>query len=180
MPANNTFALRSRRVILDKQECEATIVIENGRIAKIMSFDEEPSCKTTDVGEKVIMPGIVDTHVHINEPGRTEWEGFDTATQAAAAGGITTVVDMPLNCTPVTTSVDALHQKLDSLGSQLWVDCGFWGGVVPDSLDDLEALCLAGVLGAKSFTIHSGIDDFPQVGPEEMRVAIPILSLIHI
>ena len=92
MPTNNTFALRSRRVILDKQECEATIVIENGRIAKIMSFDEEPNCKTTDVGEKVIMPGIVDTHVHINEPGRTEWEGFDTATQAAAAGGITTVV----------------------------------------------------------------------------------------
>ena len=176
MPTNDTFALRSRRVVLDDQEHEATIVIDDGRIAKIMHFDEEPNCETTDVGEKVIMPGIVDTHVHINEPGRTEWEGFDTATQAAAAGGITTVVDMPLNCTPVTTSVDALHQKLDSLKSQLWVDCGFWGGVVPDSLDDLEALCLAGVLGAKSFTIHSGIDDFPQVGPEEMRVAIPILA----
>mgnify|MGYP001162281558 CR=1 FL=1 len=176
MEAKTTFALRSRRVILDEREQEATIIIDQGRIAKVIGFNEKLNCNTTDLGEKVIMPGVVDTHVHINEPGRTEWEGFDTATQAAAAGGITTVVDMPLNCTPVTTSVDALHQKLNSLKNQLWVDCGFWGGVVPDSLDDLEALCLAGVLGAKSFTIHSGIDDFPQVGPEEIRAAIPILS----
>ncbi len=112
MEAKTTFALRSRRVILDEREQEATIIIDQGRIAKVIGFNEKLNCNTTDLGEKVIMPGIVDTHVHINEPGRTEWEGFDTATQAAAAGGITTVVDMPLNCTPVTTSVDALHQKL--------------------------------------------------------------------
>ena len=120
------FALRSRRVITNGGERAATVVVADGKIAAVLNYDETPNCAVEDLGNKVLMPGLVDTHVHINEPGRTEWEGFNTATQAAAAGGITTVVDMPLNCTPVTTSVDALQQKLDALGDQLWVDCGFW------------------------------------------------------
>lgn len=170
------FALRSRRVITNGGERAATVVVADGKIAAVLDYDETPGCAVEDLGNKVLMPGLVDTHVHINEPGRTEWEGFNTATQAAAAGGITTVVDMPLNCTPVTTSVDALQQKLDALGDQLWVDCGFWGGVVPDSLDDLDDLLRAGVLGVKSFTIHSGIDDFPQVDETHIRRAIPIIA----
>ena len=170
------YALRSRRVITDGGEIAATVVIADGKISAVLAYDETPSCPVEDLENKVLMPGLVDTHVHINEPGRTEWEGFNTATQSAAAGGITTVVDMPLNCTPVTTSVGALQQKLDALGDQLWVDCGFWGGVVPDSLDDLDDLLKAGVLGVKSFTIHSGIDDFPQVDETHIRRALPIIA----
>lgn len=170
------FALRSRRVIIDAGEQSATVVIADGRINSVIDYAAVPDCPVEDLGDKVLMPGLVDTHVHINEPGRTEWEGFNTATQAAAAGGITTVVDMPLNCTPVTTTADALRQKLDALGDQLWVDCGFWGGVVPDNLDDLEELLRAGVLGVKSFTIHSGIDDFPKVDESHIRRALPILA----
>ncbi len=170
------FALRSRRVIVDGRERPATIVIAGERIASVLDYDAAVGCEAEDLGDKAILPGLVDTHVHINEPGRTEWEGFNTATQAAAAGGITTVVDMPLNCTPVTTTADALQQKIDSLGKQLWIDCGFWGGVVPESLDDLDELLQAGVLGAKSFTIHSGIDDFRQVDRSHLRRAIPILA----
>ena len=170
------YALRSLRVITDGGEIAATVVIADGKISAVLAYDETPSCPVEDLENKVLMPGLVDTHVHINEPGRTEWEGFNTATQSAAAGGITTVVDMPLNCTPVTTSVGALQQKLDALGDQLWVDCGFWGGVVPDSLDDLDDLLKAGVLGVKSFTIHSGIDDFPQVDETHIRRALPIIA----
>jgi allantoinase len=170
------FALRCKRTIIDGREQAATVVIRGGKIASIETFDYEPACPVEDLGARVLMPGLVDTHVHINEPGRTEWEGFNTATQAAAAGGITTVVDMPLNCTPVTTTADALQQKMDSLGKQLWIDCGFWGGVVPESLDDLEQLLEAGVLGVKSFTIHSGIDDFQRVDESHIRRAIPILA----
>ncbi|TXS95318.1 allantoinase AllB [Parahaliea maris] len=169
-------ALRSRRVISDGEERAATVVIADGKIADILDWQAEPGCPLEDLGDKVLMPGLVDTHVHINEPGRTEWEGFDTATQAAAAGGITTVVDMPLNCIPVTTTVAALEEKLTAVQDQLWVDCGFWGGVVPDSLDGLDALCRAGILGVKSFTIFSGVDDFPQVEAEHMRAAIPTLA----
>ncbi|MEH6570180.1 MAG: allantoinase AllB [Halioglobus sp.] len=171
-----TFALRSRRCIINGTEQAATVVIDGDVIVDVLGYDEKPACPVEDLGNKVLMPGLVDTHVHINEPGRTEWEGFNTATQAAAAGGITTVVDMPLNCTPVTTTADALQQKIDSLGNQLWIDCGFWGGVVPDSLADLEALLEAGVLGVKSFTIHSGIDDFQRVDESHIAQAIPILA----
>lgn len=170
------FALRSQRVLTEGALQPALVEIAEGRIHAVHSVDYEPACAVEDIGERVLMPGIVDTHVHINEPGRTEWEGFNTATMAAAAGGITTVVDMPLNCTPVTTTAAALKEKLDALGQQLWVDCGFWGGVVPENLDDLEDLLEAGVLGVKSFTIHSGIDDFPQVSEEHMRAAIPLLA----
>ena len=170
------FALRSHRVIVDDLECPAVVEVADGRILAVHPGDADLDCVVEDLGSMVLMPGLVDTHVHINEPGRTEWEGFNTATMSAAAGGITTVVDMPLNCTPVTTTAAALDEKINSLGRQLWVDCGFWGGVVPDNLGDLEALLQAGVLGVKSFTIHSGIDDFPQVDETHMRAAIPLLA----
>ncbi|MEH6582961.1 MAG: allantoinase AllB [Halioglobus sp.] len=176
MSSYETFALRSERTIIDGQERAATVVIDNGKITDVLPYEAQPPCPIEDLGDKILMPGLVDSHVHINEPGRTEWEGFNTATQAAAAGGITTVVDMPLNCTPVTTTADALQQKIDSLGKQLWIDCGFWGGVVPDNLDDLDELVSAGVLGVKSFTIHSGIDDFQRVDESHIRRAIPILA----
>jgi allantoinase len=170
------FALRGRRIIIDGREQAATVIVDSGKIAQILGFYAPLNCPVEELGEKVLIPGLVDTHVHINEPGRTEWEGFNTATQAAAAGGITTLVDMPLNCTPVTTTAAALEEKLDSLGNQLWVDCGFWGGVVPSNLEDLDQLLKAGVLGVKSFTIHSGISDFPRVDASHIRRAIPIIA----
>jgi allantoinase len=172
----NFFALKSRRVLLPSGEREATLVIQDGIITTIGKFDLEVECPIEDFGDQVIMPGLVDTHVHINEPGRTDWEGFETATQAAAAGGITTLVDMPLNCIPVTTSRSALDEKLRALEGKLWVDCGFWGGVVPDSIDELDDLLNAGVLGVKSFLIDSGIDEFPNVSVEDLRRARPIVA----
>jgi allantoinase len=170
------FSLKSSRVVIDNQIRPAQILVEDGKITQITDVDAQLPVAAEDLGDKVIMPGLVDTHVHINEPGRTEWEGFNTGTQSAAAGGITCVVDMPLNCTPVTTSADALQQKLESLQGKLWIDCGFWGGVIPDSLDDLDELIQAGVLGVKSFTIHSGIDDFPKVEQQHLYQAIGILA----
>ena len=176
------FALKSHRVLINGSLQAATLLIADGIISDIAAYDVTlpPEIAITDVGNKIISPGLVDTHVHINEPGRTEWEGFNTATQSAAAGGITTVVDMPLNCSPVTTTADALRQKLESLQGKLWIDCGFWGGVVPDSLGDLDELIQAGVLGVKSFTIHSGIDEFPRVQPQHLSQAIRILAKYNV
>ncbi len=175
------FALHSKRVVIDSQLQPARIYIRDEKILAVIVDgqeipDELQGIDIEKLGNRVLMPGLVDTHVHVNEPGRTEWEGFNTATSAAAAGGITTVVDMPLNCSPVTTTAEALQQKLDSLQGKLWVDTGFWGGVVPDHIDQLPALLDAGVLGVKSFTIHSGIDEFPMVTAADMRRAIPILA----
>lgn len=177
---SSILALKSTQVVLDGELRPAQILVEDGKITQIADFKTTLSVKTEDLGDQIIMPGLVDTHVHINEPGRTEWEGFNTGTQSAAAGGITCVVDMPLNCTPVTTSADALRQKLDSLAGKLWIDCGFWGGVIPESLDDLDELIQAGVLGVKSFTIHSGIDDFPKVEQHHLAQAIDILAKYNV
>jgi allantoinase len=155
----------------------ATLIIREGIIDEVVpGCVEKSELPIEDLGDLVLMPGLVDTHVHINEPGRSEWEGFNSATQSAAAGGITTVVDMPLNCIPVTTSAGALARKIDSVAGKLWIDCGFWGGVIPSSLDDLEDLVAAGVLGVKSFTIDSGVDDFPPVNKDHMCRAIRILG----
>ena len=177
MKARPSLVLRCQRVVIDGELRPAAVVVTDDRISAILNFDAAVDAAREEIIERgVLIPGLVDTHVHINEPGRTEWEGFNTATQAAAAGGITTVVDMPLNCTPVTTTADALRQKMDSLQGKLWVDCGFWGGVVPDSVDELEELVDAGVLGVKSFTIHSGIDDFPMVEEQHLHRAMRILA----
>ena len=129
-----------------------------------------------DFGDLVIMPGLVDTHVHINEPGRTEWEGFATATQAAAAGGITTLIEMPLNAIPATTSVDALQAKIQAAQDQCWVDVGFWGGVVPGNAGQLAPLLEAGCWGFKCFLMPSGVPEFEQVTEEDLREAMPELA----
>ncbi len=129
-----------------------------------------------DYGNDVIMPGIVDTHVHINEPGHTDWEGFETATKAAAAGGVTALIDMPLNSIPVTTTAKAFEEKLDATKNKLWVDCGFYGGVIPDHTKELTPLIESGVFGFKAFLIHSGIDDFPHVSEKDLRDVLPILA----
>ena len=124
----------------------------------------------------MILPGLVDAHVHINEPGRTDWEGFATATRAAAAGGVTTLVDMPLNCSPVTITAEALVRKLAAAEGKLWVDCGFYGGVVPGNAHDIEPLVAAGVLGFKAFLCPSGIDEFPAATETDLRAAMPRIA----
>jgi len=170
------FALQSHNVIINGEQIAACVEIKNELIYDILPHGVALSCPVQDFGDKVIMPGLVDSHVHINEPGRTEWEGFNTATQAAAAGGITALVDMPLNCIPVTTTKAAFQEKLDSVDDKLWVDCGFWGGVIPQNIADLDELLTAGVLGVKSFLIDSGIEEFPPVEAKDMRAAMPILA----
>jgi allantoinase len=128
-----------------------------------------------DVGDLAVSPGLVDSHVHMNEPGRTEWEGIETATQAAAAGGVTTVVDMPLNSSPVTTTRAALEAKIAASEGKRFTDVGFWAGVVPGNAGDLGPLAEAGVLGGKAFMVHSGIDEFPHVTAADLRAAMPVL-----
>ena len=119
------------------------------------------------------MPGLVDSHVHINAPGRTEWEGFETATRAAAAGGYTLLVDMPLNCLPATTTVKALEGKREAARGRCRVDWAAWGGVVSDNQADIEGLATAGVSGFKCFLVHPGINGFTMVAEEELRAALP-------
>jgi allantoinase len=172
----NHFALRSQRVITKGEMIPACVEVKNQKIIAIHDYAVSLDCAIEDLGNLVLMSGLVDSHVHINEPGRTEWEGFNTATQAAAAGGITTLVDMPLNCIPVTINKAAFDEKLAAVSDKLWVDCGFWGGVVPDSIDDLDELLNAGVLGVKSFLIDSGIEEFPNVEADDIRRALPILA----
>lgn len=171
---------KTKRAILPDAEAAATVVVENGMITDILDHD---ACvpmmeddELIDLGDLVLMPGLVDSHVHINEPGRTDWEGFDTATHAAAAGGITTVVDMPLNCIPVTISADAFAEKLAVLENKLWIDVGFWGGATADNLNALPGLLDKGVLGVKSFTIHSGIDEFKHVDENQLTDAMRELA----
>src|SRR6266403_4541539 len=132
--AVSDLIIRGRKVVLPQAVVPASIHIEGGRITSVDAYDEvEPNCKVIEADEEsVVMPGLVDTHVHINEPGRTDWEGFRTATLAAAAGGVTTLVDMPLNCIPVTTTTSALQKKLKAIADRIWVDVGFWGGVIPE------------------------------------------------
>lgn len=170
------FALKSKHVVIAGEMKAAVIEVKDELIVAIHPYDYQLECPIEDHQDLVIMPGLVDSHVHINEPGRTEWEGFNTATQAAAAGGITALVDMPLNCIPVTTTKAAFQEKLDSVHDKLWVDCGFWGGVIPQNIDDLDELLTHGVLGVKSFLIDSGIEEFPPVEAQDIRAAMPILA----
>lgn len=171
------FVLYSRRVVTPDGMKARAVWINNGRIQRLSSpSDVPPGIPIEDLGDLVIFPGIVDSHVHINEPGRTDWEGFTTATRAAAAGGITTLADMPLNSTPVTTTTDALNEKLSAARDKLWVDCGFYGGFVPGNSHNFEPLIKAGVRGFKAFLIHSGIDDFPNVTEADLREGLPILA----
>lgn len=177
MAAHTKFGIVSRRVLTPDGLKEAVVVIDEGKIVDLKPVAEAPSdLFIEDAGENVVMAGLVDSHVHVNEPGRTEWEGFQTATKAAAAGGITTICDMPLNSNPVTVSVQALAEKLASAKDKLSVDCAFWGGVVPGNSDALAPMIEHGVRGFKCFLIHSGIDDFPNVTKEDLQAAMPILA----
>src|SRR6266446_1928612 len=133
--------LRSRRVLAGDRIIPATIHVRDGRIERISDYDDaRENVPVDDYGDLVLMPGVVDSHVHVNEPGRTEWEGFKTATRAAAAGGVTTIVDMPLNCIPATTTREGLRAKLEVARYKLHVDAAFWGGVVPGNTSELGML----------------------------------------
>lgn len=170
--------LRSLRVVLPDGTRPADVLIEDGRIARILGHGSAGvNARVEDVGDLVVMPGLVDPHVHLNDPGRASWEGFETGTQAAAAGGVTTLVDMPLNSSPVTTDVGALEAKKRAAEGNLWVDVGFHAGVVPGQEPGaLAALVQAGVLGAKAFMVHSGIDDFPASGDADLARAMRELA----
>ncbi|MEZ4338762.1 MAG: allantoinase AllB [Sandaracinaceae bacterium] len=171
------FALVSQRVITPDRVRPAAVLVDGERIRDVVAVDAVPDgVRVEDLGDTVLMSGVVDAHVHVNEPGRTEWEGWRTATAAAAAGGVTTIVDMPLNCIPVTTTVAALEQKTRSTEGALLVDVGFWAGVVPGNAADLGALAREGVLGAKAFLCHSGIDDFPASDEATLRAAMRAMA----
>jgi allantoinase len=164
--------------MFQNQLIPASIYVNAGRVAAVTSFENiPPDCEILEAGEdSIVMPGLVDSHVHVNEPGRTEWEGFVTATRAAAAGGVTTIVDMPLNCIPATTTVDALKAKLAAARGKLMVDTAFWGGVVPGNTAELAKLWDAGVVGFKCFLVHSGVDEFPNVTESDLRTSMPELA----
>lgn len=177
MKTSECVALVSERVILKDGVREAAVLMQDGMIADVISRNEIPTgIQTEDFGNDVIMPGLIDAHVHINEPGRTDWEGFETATQAAAAGGVTTLMDMPLNSAPVTTSVSSLLKKIDASTGKRFVDCGFYGGLIPGNEHEIEPLIEAGITGVKAFLCHSGIDDFPNATEKELRAVMPILA----
>ncbi len=171
--------VRGKRVVTPDGERAATIHVRRGVIARVSDFDDvPPGIHIYEARDFAVMPGLVDTHVHINEPGRTEWEGFATATRAAAVGGITTLIEMPLNSIPATTSVDAFQAKLAAATGKLWVDTGFWGGVVPGNTQELSGLWQAGCFGFKCFLIDSGVKEFASVGETELLEALPVLAKI--
>ncbi len=173
----NRLIIKSKNIVTPIGVIEGFLHIENGKIIAInkeaiVDFQSE----IINAGENFVLPGLIDPHVHINEPGRTQWEGFETATQAAAATGITTLVDMPLNSSPVTTNENNFKLKIAAAKNQLNVNVGFWGGVVPGNENEVEGLLKAGALGLKAFLTHSGIDDFPNSGYDELKNALTILK----
>ncbi len=165
--------IRGRRVVLPGGIAPASVHIQDGVISKVGEWDEiETTARLFDAGDHAILPGIVDVHAHINEPGRSDWEGFESATRAAAAGGITTLVDMPLNSIPPTTSVGALEQKIAAAHGKLWIDVGFHGGIVPGNENDLPRLARSGVVGLKCFLCDSGVEEFAAVTLGQLAAAV--------
>ncbi len=179
MAAPATTVIRGNRVLIDGAFRPAAVWLAGGRIARVGAVSE-PSpggvVEVVDAGDLAVIPGVIDAHIHINEPGRTDWEGFESATNAAAVGGVTTLIDMPLNSSPVTTTPGALRQKLDCARGKLRVNVGFWGGLVPANTGGLGELLDAGVLGIKCFLVHSGIDEFPGVGRNELEPAMRVIA----
>src|SRR5881392_2437042 len=173
------LCIRGRRVVTEHGVGPASVHITRGYVSSISIFEDVPSSALEVIEadpDSVVMPGLVDTHVHVNEPGRTDWEGFETATRAAAAGGTTTIVDMPLNSIPATISLEAFEEKLEAARNKLHIDVGFWGGVVPGNTSELSKLWNAGVVGFKCFLIHSGVDEFPNVTRSDLHEAMPKLA----
>jgi len=178
--------VRSRRVVLPEGTRPAAVAVSGPAIAAVRGYGERlESSQDVDLGELALLPGLVDTHVHVNEPGRTDWEGFTTATRAAAAGGVTTICDMPLNSLPPTVSVAALAEKRAAAAGKCWVDVAFWGGAVPGNAAELEALHEAGVVGFKCFLIDSGVPEFPPLEVAGLRsvlgslAALDALLIVH-
>lgn len=169
------LALKSKNIVTPTNIVEGIICCNEGKILSIKAYNSNIE-NIIDVGELFVLPGVIDPHVHINEPGRTEWEGFNTITKAAIAGGVTTLVDMPLNASPVTTTVVAFDAKIKATSNKLNCNCGFWGGVIPGNENEMEGLIKKGVLGFKAFLTHSGIDEFPNVTENDLRKAMPIIA----
>ncbi len=172
--------IRSHRVVMPETVSPASLHIRDGIIAALREWDNvSDHARLVDAGNAVVMPGVVDAHVHVNEPGRTEWEGFTTATRAAAAGGITTLVDMPLNSIPPTTTLEGFREKIAAARGQCSIDVAFWGGVIPGNTSALKPLLDAGVRGFKCFLIHSGVDEFPHVTELNLLEAMPELAKLE-
>ncbi|RFU86593.1 allantoinase AllB [Streptomyces triticagri] len=168
------LVLRSTRVITPEGTRAASVTVADGRIVDVLGHDAPVPDGATleDLGDHVLLPGLVDTHVHVNDPGRSDWEGFWTATRAAAAGGITTLVDMPLNSLPPTTTVEHLRIKQEVAAAKAHIDIGFWGGALPDNVKDLAPLHEAGVYGFKCFLSPSGVDEFPELDQEQLATSM--------
>jgi allantoinase len=165
--------IRAARAVVDGEESACAVAVRDGRIVDVLPYASRlPARSIVELYDDVLLPGIVDTHVHVNEPGRTEWEGFSSATRAAAAGGVTTIVDMPLNSIPPTTTLGALRTKRRAAEGKVYVDVGFWGGAVPGNLADLAPLDSAGVMGFKCFLIDSGVQEFPPLDPAGFAAAM--------
>ncbi len=177
LTAGPELVVRGKRVVTPEGERAAAIHIRGGTISAVRDFGDVPSgCVVHEAGEYVVMPGLVDTHVHINEPGRTDWEGFSTATRAAAAGGVTTLIEMPLNSIPATTTASAYREKLAAAAGKLWIDTGLWGGVVPGNGAHVRPLWEAGVFGFKCFLAPSGVEEFTNVTEADLRAVLPELA----
>jgi allantoinase len=174
------LVMRARRVVTDGVEVPRSVGVAGGRIVAVGPFDARvDAAEVVQLDEDVVlMPGLVDTHVHVNEPGRTQWEGFASATRAAAAGGVTTIIDMPLNSIPPTTTVEGLRVKRAAAAGQAYVDVGFWGGAVPDNLADLRGLHEAGVFGFKCFLLHSGVEEFPPLAADQLEAALRAVAAL--
>ncbi|MGB5936380.1 MAG: amidohydrolase family protein, partial [Ornithinimicrobium sp.] len=176
--------IQAPRAIIDGAERAVLVGVQGGRIVSVDPWSpdqtgagagESPpeATQVLDLGQdEVLLPGLVDSHVHVNEPGRTEWEGFASATKAASAGGVTTLVDMPLNSVPPTTTLAGLKRKRSVASDQCYIDVGFWGGAIPGNIDDLAELHKAGVFGFKCFTLPSGVTEFPPLSPRGMEAAM--------
>ncbi|EGC31950.1 hypothetical protein DICPUDRAFT_57406 [Dictyostelium purpureum] len=186
---NKLKILKGRNIIINNSIKEASVLVRNGIICGIKEYNYEPteefdlliSKELSENKDIVIMGGLVDSHVHVNEPGRTEWEGFVCATSAAAAGGVTTIIDMPLNSSPVTTSLDSLNKKIEAMKDKLRVDVGLLGGIVPGNSNEIKRMVLeGGVVGFKSFLVHSGIDEFPHVQETDIQEAMEIMKSLAV